>query len=235
MRKRVMSLLSAFAFSLSVSAQDICINEFVVDPQQDHNTNGYITEIDEYFELFNRSFTESHSLIGWRFELIDTTPTNMTLGNIVIAPREFYVIQNAPGQQNNNGQVLIYDAENNLVDSVTYGNWEGTTLTNGNAHGLFDESLSRFPDGSTNWVKTFSTRGKTNSLSLEALLLKLNITKTPVGIRVDLDRLPEVRYILQKTEDFVNWNDVVTNSAGTPLDFETINGNIHQFYRLRGE
>ncbi len=158
-------LLSILLSPLIYSAytQEIKINEIVVDPQQDHNKSGAITDSDEYFELYNSSKTNTYNLNGWVIELIDTTPETKTLTNIVLAPKSFYVIQNPVGAQNNNGEVRLWDNQSNLVDRVCYGTWTGATITNGNSSSLLDESLSRYPDGGSNWIKTLASCGRENN------------------------------------------------------------------------
>ena len=159
------------AFYNQTNAGIVKINEIVVDPQQDHNGSGTITDSDEFVELYNSSEFPV-DITGWRLELIDTTPTSMTLEGIV-APRGYSFIQNPPGAQNNDGRTVLYDYDRNLIDAFSYGNWQGNTLgiPNGNANSLDDESLSRYVDGSDNFVKTRATRGYANIPEPKTLVL----------------------------------------------------------------
>ena len=160
-------LVSALPLSFNNYANaSVKINEIVTDPRQDHNgSGGLISTADEFFELYNPS-DSSVDLTNWRLELIDTTPETKTLEGI-ISPFGYSVIMNPPGQQNDNGRIELYNNSNSLIDEISYGNWnDGNILDNapsGNVlNGIFDESLSRYPDGSDNWIKTRATPSAPN-------------------------------------------------------------------------
>ncbi|MBI5804133.1 hypothetical protein HY450_02725 [Candidatus Pacearchaeota archaeon] len=51
----LLAALTSLGVYSSAKADTIKINEFVVDPQQDHNSDGSITPSDEFFELYNNS------------------------------------------------------------------------------------------------------------------------------------------------------------------------------------
>src|SRR3989344_3285981 len=164
MKRRISHIAGVFlglipAFYNQTNAGIVKINEMVVDPQQDHNGNGIISDTDELIELYNNSEFPV-DIAGWRLELIDTTPASTTLEGI-ITQRGYSLIQNPPGAQNNDGRIEIFDNNGILVDGLSYGNWEGNTLgiPNGNAHSLEDESLSRYFDG---FVKTKATPNYAN-------------------------------------------------------------------------
>ena len=232
MKKKILSLLIA-PFIYSASSR-IRINEIVTNPQQDHNASGSVTDTDEYLELFNYS-GQPNSLQGWRLELIDTTPESISLSNIIINPGEFYVVQNPRGEQNNNGRVELYDSLSNLVDSVSYGTWLGATVTNANATGLFNESLSRYPDGSTNWVKTYASRGRTNFPSPEERTM-LYIFREQDGNKVGIEVIgaSQRESVLQTINSLsdTNWTDIYTNR----MPFRFTNDSFSQrFYRTREE
>ncbi len=151
----------------SSAGANVRINEFVVDPQGDYNLSGGITDSDEFFELYN-SGNSSVDLGGWRLELIDTTPATKSLDSIIGA-KGYFLIINPVGAQNDNGRLELYDNSNTLVDAVSYGNWDdGNLLDNlpsGNSLlGVLDDSLSRVPDGSSNWIKTYATPGYSNGI-----------------------------------------------------------------------
>ncbi len=158
-------LVSALPLSFNNYANaSIKINEIVTDPQQDHDGSGIIGSSDEYFELYNPSDSPV-DLTNWRLELIDATPETKTLEGI-ISPFSYSVILNPPGQQNVDGRIELYDPTNALINAITYGIWDdGNILDNlpdGGTSGIFNESLSRFPDGSDNWLKTRATPGTPN-------------------------------------------------------------------------
>ncbi|MFH1270953.1 MAG: lamin tail domain-containing protein [Nanoarchaeota archaeon] len=154
----------AFASYAPVRAGPVYINEAVVDPQQDHSGSGNITPSDEFFELYN-SGDSPVSLDGWTLGLIDTTPTVETLSG-EIGVRDWFLISDPAGAQNNNGRLELWNDSGGLEDSVSYGNWDdGNILDNapsGNSSWLGDESLSRYPDGSGNFIKTYATPGRAN-------------------------------------------------------------------------
>src|SRR3989344_5796704 len=159
------------AFYNPTNAGIVKINEIVVDPQRDHNGNGIITDSDELVELYNNSEFPA-DMAGWRLDLIDTTPASMALEGI-ITPRGYYLIQNPAGSQNNDGRIEIFDNNGSLVEGLSYGNWLGNifNIPNGNAHLLEDESLSRYPDGFDNFIKTRATPNYTNIPEPETLVL----------------------------------------------------------------
>ncbi|MBI2631600.1 lamin tail domain-containing protein [Candidatus Pacearchaeota archaeon] len=204
-------------FSPCVKGGDIKINEIIVDPQQDLNQDGRITSSDEFFELFNKSSDFSYKLKGWKLELIDSTPESITIEDVVLSPRSFYVIQNPKGAQNNDGEIRLYDGVGNLVDSVAYGNWRGENkIPNGNATGLYNGSLSRYPDGSMNWIKTYSSMGTENISGLEIkpklLIEKINEEERSY-LDIEIVSFPPKRFILQQSDNLRDWISVYTNSV----------------------
>lgn len=98
--------------------------------------------------------------------MIDTTPEAISLtGFEDILPGEYLTVLDPEGMQNNNGRVVLYDIfQETEFGGFSYGNWPGnnTGIPDGNAHGLYDESLSRFPNGLDNFVKTYATPGNEN-------------------------------------------------------------------------
>lgn len=153
--------LSSFAYAQPF----IRINEIVVDPQQDWNRDGQITPSDEWFEIYNPS-AQPFNLYGIELALLDTTPNGLSLTQFgFLNPGERLMILNPEGMQNNDGRIELNDIVNNvLIDGFSYGNWPGNTaaIPNGNAHGFYDESLSRFPDGGIEFAKTYATYNSAN-------------------------------------------------------------------------
>ncbi len=232
--KRILGLLAGAFVYFSSTAHDVTLNEIVTKPWQDYNGSGTITDSDEYFELYNASVTETYNLGGWRLELIDTTPESMTLESVVLAPKGFYVIQNPPGAQNNNGRLELYDNSSNLVDAVSYGNWEGSTAPSGNATGLDDESLSRYPDGSIIWVKAPSSRGTTNNPPTLGPFLTACRFNTN-SVRINVSAVPGKTFVLQSASRLGDWGNIFTNEvAGTSFSVdESIKGHQRGFYRAK--
>jgi len=231
--RKLLNVVAPLFFLYSVNAQDVKINEMVVDPKQDHNGDGKITDSDEYFELFNASETESYNLENWTLNLYDTTPEIVTLKKNIILPKGTVLIMNPLGSQNNSGQITLFDNYGNQIDSITYGSWAGATIPSGNSSGLFDESLSRDPDGSTNWKKTIATPGQTNSSpkDLEAKLLIENLSSTN-NVRIYTKSPLNTNWVLQCSSDLTNWNSVYTNNSYTLLSFEGSKTNSACFYKL---
>ncbi len=164
MRKRL-TFLAPLILSSAVYARPIFVNEIVVDPQQDWNGSGTVSPSDEWFELYNPG-PGRYNLYGKELHLIDTTPNALSLSNFGwLGAGERLVILDPEGMQNNNGRVEIFDVlTQKVVDGFSYGNWAGNTtnIPNGNATGIWNESLSRFPDASDNFVKTYATYGTAN-------------------------------------------------------------------------
>lgn len=146
-------------------ARDLYVNELVPDPQQDWNGSGSVTTLDEWLELTNLGVNPI-SLAGMELRLIDTTPESMMLDSYgSIAPNGRLVVINPPGMQNDNGRIELYNTiTGTLVDGFSYGNWPGNiwNVPNGNATGISDESISRFPEGSNYFSKTTATYGTPN-------------------------------------------------------------------------
>ena len=151
----VMFLLFGISFVLGA----VVINEFVVDPQTGS----------EWVELYNDGLIDVN-ITGWNLSLIDGTDETYTFSGI-ISVGGYFVILN-PGTQNNKGQIILYDGLSNLIDSVTYGNYnDGNVSDNapdGNANSLFNECLARIPNGadtdvdSGDFIQTSCTNGSAN-------------------------------------------------------------------------
>ena len=149
----------------------VVINEFVVDPQTDWSGNNQTTQgTDEWFELYNNGSTNI-DLTGWILSLVDSSPANETLSGTIYAG-EFFTILNPSGSQNMDGQIILYDNQSNVIDNVTYDDWnDGNTSDNaptGNSNDISDECLARSPNGydtdvdSNDWVQQNCTYNTTN-------------------------------------------------------------------------
>jgi hypothetical protein len=118
------------------------------------------------------------------------------------------------------------------VDFISYGTNSINGLTNGNAHGLYDESISRYPDGSPNWVKTYATPGKTN-LNRWQDVPRVALTNFQNNIyRIDVYGKTNIPHVLQSSDNpvAVKWNNLMTNctpfkytnSSISPLFFRAV-------------
>ena len=218
-------LIPAFAFSYPV-----IINEFVVDPKQDRNGDGLITGSDEFFELKNSSNQEIN-LENWSLELIDTTPEYNALEGIIPA-NGYFVIENPRGAQNDSGEIRIIDNSGNLINSVIYGNWPGSRVFDGDSRDKYDESMSRHPDGSTNWVRTYSTPGGRNEFGEKLrLFVERNGQNGQGSIRTYTTGVVNLAFIVQRTADLQNWRNIYTNPPKQLLEFQTSINTGSGFYR----
>ncbi|MBU0467176.1 MAG: lamin tail domain-containing protein, partial [Nanoarchaeota archaeon] len=111
-------------------------------------------------------------LTGWTLDLIDGTNETHALSGIIPAD-EYLIILDPSGQQNNNGQLILYDNYGTLIDSVTYGNYDDGDLSDnapdGNADDITNECLARYPNGVDtdvdvdDFIKTECTFNSANS------------------------------------------------------------------------
>lgn len=168
--KREMIIFLLLVFSVaSVSA--VKINEFTVDPQTDWDgSGGNATSSDEWIELYNDG--GDVNLSGWRIEMNDGT-NEVEFLNDFLADGDFLTIVNPDGVMNNNGQILLFDSSDTLIDSVSYGDFDDGNLSDnapdGNAVDATDECLARENDGvdsnidALDFVKQSCTFGYRNS------------------------------------------------------------------------
>ena len=128
-------------------ADSIKINEAVTDPQVDRDGSGTIGAGDEFFELYNPT-NSAINLEGWTLEMIDGTPAIQNLSGS-IETLSYSSILNPMDQMNNTINLYLKDNLGSLVDSLQ--------ILDGNANNPSDESVSRFPDGGLNIVRTYAT------------------------------------------------------------------------------
>lgn len=136
-------------------ASSVKINEFTVDPQTDWDgSNGTVTSSDEWIEIYNDELSPVN-LTDWKLSMIDGSPANQTLTEIIPA-EDYLVILNPTGDMSQSGQLILYDSLGNVVDSVTFGTWNDSDVSDnapdGNADGQSDECLARIPNGQDNGV-----------------------------------------------------------------------------------
>lgn len=158
------SLASVLLASNSLaSIQNVFVNEICVDPRQDWNGDKSISPSDEWFEIYNAN--NKTITLDAMIYFIDTSPNARAIHTDIPA-FGFYTILNPEGMQNNNGRIELraFDLEQTLIDGFSYGNWPENNLgvPDGNSHGLYDETISRYVDGSNNFMKTSATYNSQN-------------------------------------------------------------------------
>lgn len=139
---------------------DVVINEFVSDPADGE---------EEWVELYNATGKEI-DLSGWIIEEGSGAKINLSGKIGASGENKFFVITKPKGNLNNSGDIIILrDGANNLIDQVTYGNWNDGNISD-NAPTTGDpKSTARKLDGrnsfnnSEDFTVTFSpTKGKSN-------------------------------------------------------------------------
>jgi len=208
MVKRSGLFILGIIFMMPFLLSSVYINEFVVDPQTDWDTSGSITTSDEWFEFYNDGVSDV-DLIGWNLSLIDTTSITEPLSGIVPAGG-YYTLLNPTGSQNMDGQIILYDNNGTLIDSVTHGSYDdGNTSDNapdGNANDINDECLARDPNGvdtgvdSDDFIKTKCTFNSSNSL---------------VIVDDGIHNVPSEYATIQEAIDTAVDGDVINVSGGT--------------------
>jgi hypothetical protein len=191
----LVSIISIFllvsASAIKNETNRVLINEFVTNPQTDWDGSGSIGFSDEWFELHN---PESSSIIidNWHLKLIDSSIETENLSGTIPAGG-YLTILNPVGHQNDDGRIELYDNLNNLVDSVSYGNYNDGNISDnapdGTAASIFDECIARYPDGidtevdSNDFIKTLCTYNSQNNFSFKPV----NITTFPAQPLCSLD------------------------------------------------
>jgi len=147
---------------------DVVINEFVSDPSDGE---------DEWVELYNNTNNDI-DLSGW---LIIEGSGKETVISGSVSPRGYFVVEKIKGSLNNDGdEIILHDANNDLVDRVTYGNWNDGQLKD-NAPVVKDpKSVVRKVDGYSSFNNAFDfvktnqpTKGAGNIVLNDELQIKL--------------------------------------------------------------
>lgn len=186
MKKRPL-LIPVIILLLTSLSSAIVINEFVTDPQTDWDKNGNVsTSKDEFIELFNPE-NETIDMTNWTLLMNDTSPAIQYL-NGSIRSGGYKIYLDPTGTMNNDGQILLFNPEGNLIDSITYGNLNDGNISDnaptGNADSFSDECLARIPNGqdtnldSADFIKTECTYNLENRVILPN---EQNIEVTIVG------------------------------------------------------
>jgi len=95
---------------------DIVINEFVSDPADGE---------EEWIELYNKT-SVIINLSGWYVEEGSGAKTNLSGEITGGGENKFFIVKNISGNLNNKGdKIILRDKQGNLIDQVSYGNWNG--------------------------------------------------------------------------------------------------------------
>ncbi|MDD5071228.1 MAG: lamin tail domain-containing protein [Patescibacteria group bacterium] len=149
-----------------INLGDVVINEFVSDP-----ADGEV----EWIELYNAT-GEDIDLVGWTIEEGSGAKTSLSGALAGSGKEKFFIVEKPKGNLNNNGDIIILrDKDKNLIDQVTYGNWDDGDLAN-NAPATSDpDSLARKFDGYNTFnnlndfaVTTTPTKGTGNIITAVA-------------------------------------------------------------------
>ncbi len=129
--------------SLRFLLGDVVINEVLADPLSNET---------EWVELFNNT-KQKIDLSNW---LVVEGSGKETIINGWIEAQGYLVVENIKGNLNNDGDLLILrDANKNLLDKVTYGNWNDGQILD-NAPAVKDpSSIARKIDGYSSYNNSF--------------------------------------------------------------------------------
>lgn len=175
---------------VKITAKMIVLNEFLPNPEGfgygfDFGADGDSMPQGEWVELYNMSDTEK-DLAGWKItdngeHEIFVTSDRTGNGSTVIPAKGWLVVYMNHAVLNNGGDtVMLYDAENNLVDSYEYSPHHdiceldptpgelnddaGSGGTTGCGGVPKNKSYARIPDGIGDWVDPIPTPGDVNEL-----------------------------------------------------------------------
>jgi len=186
----VISLLIA-ASSAKNETNRVLINEFVTNPQTDWDEDSQLGFSDEWIELHNPQ-VNSIIIDNWYLKLIDSSNETEILTGTIPAGG-YFTILNPAGHQNDDGRIELYDNLDNLIDSVSYGDYDDGNISDnaphGTASGMYDECLARFPNGvdtgfdNNDFIKTLCTYNSLNNFSFTPV----SITNLPVQPSCALD------------------------------------------------
>lgn len=113
----------------------ILMNEIVSDP---------VDEQEEFIELLNTT-NKTISLSNW---WIEDGSERKTILEGELGAQEFFVVEKPNGSLNNSGdQVTLFDPNGNIIDQLTYGNWDDGDLSDNAPAPKDPNSLSRGVDG----------------------------------------------------------------------------------------
>jgi hypothetical protein len=136
-------LLIRFSSASLNDTNELLINEFVTDPQSSWGSDG-----NQWAEIYNPS-TSQATLTDWSLILIDKSGTMTKFINATIPSNGYLVIPFS--SQLNDGRIELHNDYGDLVDSVSYGNYEDNNKSdnapNGKSSNTYDECVARYPNG----------------------------------------------------------------------------------------
>lgn len=181
--------LEEVAEIVSYHSEDVLLNEIVSDPEDGT----------EWVEILNNS-DQAINLLDWG--VMDASGKLTTFPNVVLAPGEFYIVDDPAGNLNNSGDdIHLFDPSGFVVDEISYGN----DLIGSPKKG---ESLSRFEE---EWMlTTVITKEKENKLPE----LDTNESNAPDSITDDYDS--------SSTEPTIETADNETEQESVPSNIEEV-------------
>lgn len=188
MKKRTLFLAGTLVLLLVINVSAIqaetnrvLINEFVTDPKTDWDANSQVGSSDEWFELHN---PQSSSIIidNWYLKFIDSSIETQSLSGTIPAGGYFTILDQV-GTQGDNGRIELYDNLNNLIDSVSFGDYDDGNLNDnapvGTSTNQYDECLGRYPNAvdtgidADDFVKNLCTFNGLNNASFTPVTITL--------------------------------------------------------------
>jgi len=192
-----------------ISVGDVRINELVSDPETG----------DEWIELYNTT-TKTIDLTNWTIEDGSNTKTILS-GTIGFeTATKFFVITKPKGALNNAGDIIsLKNADGDIIDTVTYGDWDDGDLTNNAPVAENPSSLARANDGE-------STHDDKNDFKITSTLTKgtANIITTP---ETDNDEEAATTNTYDYSKD-ITLSEIFPNPKGA--DNEATNGEFIELF-----
>lgn len=191
----------------TILAGDIIINELVADPATG----------DEWIELYNKT-QQNINLTGWTIE--DGSGTKTILNGTINyeTQTQFFIINKPKGSLNNSGDIIILkNPDADIIDTVTYGDWDDGDLSNNAPAAEKPYSLARLKDGET-------TQNEKNDFA---------ITNSPTKGSANIISTPEDdnEIIIADTHDYskdITLSEIFPNPLGA--DNEAQNGEFIEIF-----
>ncbi|MBS3108630.1 hypothetical protein J4409_02040 [Candidatus Woesearchaeota archaeon] len=141
-------LQASRTFNVTISPK-ILINEFTSDPFADRTNDTFVTPEDEFIELYNPANMQV-SFLNYQLIMNDSSSTTQSISGTIPA-NSHLTIYDPTGSLDDNGQISLKNQFSQIIDNVTYGNYnDGNMLNNapnGTSISLNDECVARYPDG----------------------------------------------------------------------------------------
>ncbi len=183
----------------------VLINEFVSDPQDGQY---------EFIELFNTT-EDDIDMTGWWLQ--DGSETHTPLEG-TLSSRAYILIEQPKGKLNNSGDmVVLRDLTGNIVDQITYGNWDDGSILDNAPAPAEPYSLIR--------LNARDTDDDQSDFSLTTTMTpgKENIFVNPVGLEIkeDVKQAP-IEEPLYDGPITVRISEIHANPAGSDAQNEFI-------------